>query len=110
MAAIIWAVPTSFGGSRFDDMKPFNSGYDTPGWKRAQQRHEAGDAMRSTPRIVEGSLTASDSGPTSFQTGDRIRHQKFGPGTVTHVDGNKLSISFDTAGDKRVLDSFVTRT
>lgn len=97
-----------FGGSRFDEMKPFNSGYDTPGWKRAQARHADGDALRSTPRIVEGSLTASDAQPTSFDTGDRIHHQKFGPGTVTHVDGNKLSISFDSAGDKRVLDSFVT--
>ena len=26
-------------------------------------------------------------------------HQKFGPGTVTLVDGNKLTIAFDKAGD-----------
>jgi DNA helicase-2/ATP-dependent DNA helicase PcrA len=99
----------SFGGSRFDEVKPFNSGYDTPGWKRAQARHAEGSAYRSTPHIIEGTLTASDAGAASFATGDRVHHQKFGPGTVTHVDGNKLSISFDQAGDKRVLDSFVSR-
>ena len=29
--------------------------------------------------------------------------------TVTHVDGNKLTIAFDKAGEKRVVDSFVER-
>jgi DNA helicase-2/ATP-dependent DNA helicase PcrA len=105
MADMASAGPTAFGGSRFDEVKPFNSGYDTPGWKRAQARHAEGSAYRSTPHIIEGTLTASDAGAASFATGDRVHHQKFGPGTVTHVDGNKLSISFDQAGDKRVLDS-----
>ena len=36
-------------------------------------------------------------------------HQKFGYGTVTDVDGNKLTIDFDKAGRKRVVDSFVAR-
>ncbi|MEE4237712.1 MAG: UvrD-helicase domain-containing protein [Anderseniella sp.] len=98
-----------FGGSRFDDVKPFNSTYDTPGWKRAQGRHAEGSALRSSPHIIEGTLTASDAGTASYARGDRVHHQKFGPGTVTHVDGNKLSISFDQAGEKRVLDSFVSR-
>ena len=34
-------------------------------------------------------------------------HQKFGNGNVTAVDGNKLTIKFDKAGEKRVVDSFV---
>ena len=32
-----------------------------------------------------------------------------GNGNVTHVDGNKLTIAFDKAGEKRVVDSFVER-
>jgi len=28
---------------------------------------------------------------------------------VTGVEGNKLTVEFDHAGEKRVLDSFVTR-
>ena len=34
-------------------------------------------------------------------------HQKFGYGRITSIDRNKLSIAFDKAGDKKVLDSFV---
>ena len=34
-------------------------------------------------------------------------HIKFGAGTVAAVDGNKLTIDFDKAGRKMVLESFV---
>ena len=34
---------------------------------------------------------------------------KFGNGNVVAVDGNKLTIQFDKAGEKRVVDSFVER-
>ncbi|WP_425598558.1 hypothetical protein [Azospirillum brasilense] len=34
-------------------------------------------------------------------------HQKFGYGTVTAVDQDKLEIDFDQAGSKKVMDSFV---
>ena len=36
-------------------------------------------------------------------------HQKFGYGRVADVDGNKLTIDFEKAGRKRVVDSFVAR-
>ena len=45
----------------------------------------------------------------AVRLGDRVFHQKFGNGNVTHVDGNKLTIAFDRAGEKRVVDSFVER-
>ncbi|MFO1036858.1 MAG: UvrD-helicase domain-containing protein [Geminicoccaceae bacterium] len=45
--------------------------------------------------------------PGTFKVGDRIFHQKFGPGRVEAVDGNKLDIEFDKAGRKKVIDSFV---
>ena len=44
----------------------------------------------------------------SLSKGTRIFHQKFGYGRITSVDGNKLTIDFEKAGEKRVLDSFVT--
>jgi DNA helicase-2/ATP-dependent DNA helicase PcrA len=99
-----------FGGSRFDDMAPFANSYATPGWKRAKQAYEEGRGMRSPPRIIEGELVARETESTQrFAAGDRIFHQKFGYGRVTRVDGNKLTIAFDKAGEKRVLDSFVER-
>ena len=62
------------------------------------------------PLTIEGELVAKSTGTVStFTLGDRVFHQKFGNGNVTHVDGNKLTIAFDKAGEKRVVDSFVER-
>jgi DNA helicase-2/ATP-dependent DNA helicase PcrA len=44
-----------------------------------------------------------------FSPGDRVFHQKFGYGTVRGVDDNKLDISFDKAGEKKVMDAYVER-
>ena len=40
--------------------------------------------------------------------GMRVFHQKFGYGIIAAKDGNKLEIDFDSAGRKRVIDSFVS--
>ena len=42
--------------------------------------------------------------------GARVFHQKFGYGTVTAVEDDRLDIEFEKAGSKRVLDRFVERT
>ena len=34
-------------------------------------------------------------------------HDKFGYGRVRGVEGNKLTVDFDKAGEKRVIDTFV---
>jgi DNA helicase-2/ATP-dependent DNA helicase PcrA len=46
---------------------------------------------------------------SGYAAGDRVLHQKFGLGTVTHVEGAKLSIDFDSGESKRVVASFVER-
>ena len=47
---------------------------------------------------------------TAFSIGDRVFHLKFGNGNVASIDGNKLTIDFDKAGQKRVLDNYVEKT
>ena len=65
---------------------------------------------RSGPLTIEGELVAKSTGTVSdFSIGDRVFHIKFGNGNVVAVDGNKLTIAFDKAGEKRVVDSFVER-
>ena len=65
---------------------------------------------RSGPLTIEGELVAKSTGAASeFSVGDRVFHQKFGNGDIVAVDGNKLTIQFDKAGEKRVVDSFVER-
>ncbi len=44
-----------------------------------------------------------------FAVGDRVFHQKFGYGSITDVEDNKLAIHFDVAGDKKVMDAYVER-
>ncbi len=67
-------------------------------------------AKREGRLLIEGELVAKSTGTaSSFTAGDRVFHQKFGNGNVVAVDGNKLTIAFDKAGEKRVVDSFVER-
>ena len=62
------------------------------------------------PLTLEGELVARSAGAVSDYTiGDRVFHQKFGNGNVTGIDGNKLVVQFDHAGEKRVVDSYVQR-
>jgi DNA helicase II / ATP-dependent DNA helicase PcrA len=108
-----------YGRSRFDDAPPFEGAYDTPGWQRAQERtKERGETKKWSPSdqrkargplTIEGELVAASSESAVYKRGERVMHQKFGTGTVTDVDGNKLTIEFDEAGRKRVVDSFVDR-
>ncbi|RWF55766.1 MAG: ATP-dependent DNA helicase [Mesorhizobium sp.] len=115
----------------------FSNSYATPGWQRAQaNRTEATDRNWGTRsghqverigygetdsgygagrtsikgRTIDGELVAKSVAdtPSAFNVGDRVFHQKFGNGNIAAIDGNKLTIDFDKAGQKRVLDGFVT--
>jgi DNA helicase-2/ATP-dependent DNA helicase PcrA len=67
-------------------------------------------AARREPLTIEGELVAKSTGIESpFAIGERVFHQKFGNGNIIVIDGNKLTIAFDKAGEKRVVDSFVER-
>jgi DNA helicase-2/ATP-dependent DNA helicase PcrA len=75
----------------------------------AQARGRA-KARPRLPMTIEGELVAKSTGTISaYSIGDRVFHQKFGNGNVTAIDGNKLVVQFDKAGEKRVVDSFVER-
>jgi DNA helicase II / ATP-dependent DNA helicase PcrA len=43
----------------------------------------------------------------ALRVGQRVFHQKFGYGRITAVEDDKLDITFEKAGQKRVLDRFV---
>jgi DNA helicase-2/ATP-dependent DNA helicase PcrA len=90
----------------------FASRYDTPGWRRAEARQrEWGEPGSRGPRssgpILEGAIQRQGSASSTFHAGSRVFHNKFGPGAVIAVDGSKLTVEFDKAGRKLVMDSFV---
>jgi DNA helicase-2/ATP-dependent DNA helicase PcrA len=110
MSATYGGYGLGYGASRFEEAHRFGAGYDTPGWQRAKAREASGETLSGGPPLIDcdGRLIAKEAGePSSFARGERVFHQKFGYGRITAVDGNKLTIAFDKAGDKRVLDSFV---
>ncbi|MCW2406666.1 DNA helicase-2/ATP-dependent DNA helicase PcrA [Sphingobium sp. B1D7B] len=77
-----------------------------PGWQRAQSQFS-----REPTRLVEARQSAvslGNKGRSDVSLGTRVFHQKFGYGTVTGIEGNKLEIDFEQAGAKRVLDSFIS--
>jgi DNA helicase-2/ATP-dependent DNA helicase PcrA len=99
--------------SRWDDnAASFGAGYSSPGWRRAHERNYRGGPAGVTQVIEgEGRLVAvsEPSAASGYARGDRVFHIKFGYGQVTHVEGNKLTVAFDKAGEKKVIDSFVEK-
>jgi DNA helicase-2/ATP-dependent DNA helicase PcrA len=73
-----------------------------PGWDRAQGTAMRPALARPRPQSMVGGAARAD-----IATGSRVFHQKFGMGTVTARDGNKLEVAFDAAGRKLLLDTFV---
>ncbi len=95
-------------GSRWDETPAFGAGYSSPGWRRAQaQGYRGSHPGRQAVIEGDGRLVAESASASAYQAGDRVFHQKFGYGHVTGVEGNKLTVSFDKAGEKKVIDSFV---
>lgn len=57
--------------------------------------------------VVDVTTSDTPARKTAFPIGTRVFHQKFGYGTVTSVEGNRLEVAFEKAGPKRVIDTFV---
>jgi DNA helicase II / ATP-dependent DNA helicase PcrA len=114
----------------------FSGNYSTPGWQRAQANRTGATShnwgTRSGANVERVGYGETDSGfgagrgsvkgrtidgeliaksvatePSRFSVGDRVFHIKFGNGSIAGIEGNKLTIDFDRAGQKRVLDGFV---
>ncbi len=84
------------GGTRWD-----SDGFDSSGRGPGYRRLRAG-----TRRSRETQLLRSGSGEP-IEVGTRIFHEKFGYGTVTASDAGRLEVSFEKAGDKKVMKEFV---
>jgi DNA helicase-2/ATP-dependent DNA helicase PcrA len=91
------------GGGFNESQSPFSS-------SRGDAAAGGFSRNKRAPMTIEGELVAKSTGTVSeFSLHDRVFHQKFGYGQVVKVDGNKLTIAFEKAGEKKVVDSFVER-
>ncbi|MEM7570518.1 MAG: 3'-5' exonuclease, partial [Pseudomonadota bacterium] len=81
-----------------------------PGYRRAQGASQQAGFGRAS--VIDGEvekLTIVSAKPSQYAVGERVFHDKFGYGTIQDVEGNKLSVEFEKAGSKRVVDSFVSK-
>jgi DNA helicase-2/ATP-dependent DNA helicase PcrA len=99
------------GASVAEPINPMASSYSSPGWRRLQQARDS-DRGRRPPPTVEGEarLIAKDDEESRFKLGERVFHMKFGYGRVRTIEGNKLTVDFEKAGQKKVIESFLEKT
>ena len=109
--ASLWRAQWSEHSDPFADVaraQPSRAMTRGPGWQRAATQQY--DAAPKRIREVSRSAASFAARPrTDLSVGARIFHDKFGYGTVAAQEGNKLEIDFESAGRKRVIDSFVKR-
>jgi len=78
--------------------------YNSPGWRRLQNRsQQRGMTQPAEARNITIDMTAS----SSHTVGNRVFHQKFGYGEIIEIEGDKLVIEFDKAGEKKVVAKFI---
>jgi DNA helicase-2/ATP-dependent DNA helicase PcrA len=114
------------GMDEYSQVPPDEDAYDTPardtpregfGGRMDRSHNQAprrgaglySSAKSGGPREIQGELVAKSvmAEESRFSVGDRVFHLKFGPGSVVAVEGNKLTVDFDKAGQKRVLEGFL---
>ena len=87
--------------------RPDRSTVRGPGWQRALTAgYDATPKRLAEPGRSAASFAAKPR--SDIAIGAEVFHEKFGHGTVIDQEGNKLTINFQHAGERRVLDSFVT--
>jgi DNA helicase II / ATP-dependent DNA helicase PcrA len=91
-------------GSAIEERATKADVYNSPGWKRMQDRQTT--RPMSQPREARN-MTIDAAAVSAYSRGDRVFNIKFGYGTVLGIEGEKLDVRFDKAGDKKVVARFV---
>lgn len=104
----ISAIPSRF----VDELPPalVETSADTGVYQSGRSSHWDSSGFNPRPparRDVHERKVMNEDGEV-FSRGDMVFHDKFGHGKIVNIDGHKLDIAFES-GNKRVIDSFVTR-
>jgi DNA helicase-2/ATP-dependent DNA helicase PcrA len=107
---------TGFGslgyiGGGFSESGTRSGGYQGTNWDFTpkQKQGSSGTTIEGRSRRIRDEDVTRTSDDAAFSVGDRIFHDKFGYGRIRGIDGDKLTISFEKAGEKRVIARFVTK-
>jgi DNA helicase II / ATP-dependent DNA helicase PcrA len=97
------AAPNISSFSKIDNDQESDT-YNSPGWRRMKERSSSKETLavnNKDPNIIDSE--AFDITDLS----ERIFHQKFGYGKIISKDGDKLTILFEKAGEKKILAKFI---
>lgn len=102
--------------SRFlDELPPDHIEIPTPShqrdssYRRTSVQHKGADREPYNATRFSGKTIDIQTQKVTFTLGERVFHNKFGNGSVILIDGDKLTIHFDKAGEKRVMFDFVKK-
>lgn len=81
------------------------------------QHCESGDApamgaehrLPQRPALARPETVTFPAPQGGWRVRERVFHQKFGYGRIRDIDGTKLTVAFDKAGTKKVMDGFVQK-
>jgi DNA helicase-2/ATP-dependent DNA helicase PcrA len=99
------ASPAAPRGSVLEERAAQASTYNSPGWKRMAARrgeHGLGQPREARNMVIDAQAASR------FETGTRVFHQKFGYGLIRGIEGDKLTVAFERAGEKKVVAAYVT--
>ncbi len=108
--ASMWRANWSEREDPFAHLAAANQGRSNargPGWQRAATAGGFNAAPQRVSETTRSAASFAQPGRKDLALGMRVFHEKFGYGEIIEIEGNKLEIEFDTAGSKRVMDSFV---
>ena len=104
----LYGAPGNHGavGGGFGGGSAWGGGWNrerqTPGYQRAQAYG------KRPPRFIEGvAEEVATLAGEGYKVGERVFHAKFGYGVVIAREGERLTIEFEKAGQKKVMASFV---
>ncbi len=92
-------------GSVLEQRAANASTYNSPGWRRMAARrskHGLGQPREARGVVIDAQAASR------FEPGTRVFHQKFGYGRISEIEGDKLTVAFEKAGEKKVVASYVT--
>ncbi|MEM9062365.1 MAG: UvrD-helicase domain-containing protein [Pseudomonadota bacterium] len=99
------AATTTTQGSVLEERAAAASTYNSPGWRRMNERR--GQKGIRSPSEAKN-LVIDAEAISAFEIGTRVFHQKFGYGEIMDIEGDKVVVEFDKAGEKRVVASYLT--
>ena len=87
------------------DIKMGEGRYNSPGWTRLT----ANTVETYKPLAKQRSGFSEPKESSIFSEEDRVFHQKFGYGKILEIDGDKVTIDFEKAGEKKLMLTFIEK-